>query len=104
MGYRWRRRRGRPRKLPRISYPYPEIFYPGPQPVLLTFSELEALRLVDYEDMTQEEAAQRMGVSRATVWRLVKSGRKKLVMAVLQGRGIRVVPDEVMDGGAREVP
>ncbi len=100
MGYRWRRRRGRPRKIPKIDYSYPEIFYPGPQPVLLTFSELEALRLIDYEDLKQEEAAKRMNVSRATVWRLVTSGRKKLVTALLQGRGIRVVPDTYVEGKA----
>ncbi len=92
------RRRGRPRKMPVIASPYPEIFYPGPNPVLITFSELEALRLVDYEDLTQEEAAKRMNVSRATVWRLVTSGRKKLVTAILQGRGIRVVPDTYVEG------
>jgi len=73
------RRRGRPRKMPVISFPHAPRVYPGPDPVLLTFSELEALRLVDYEGLTQEEAAERMGVSRATVWRLLMSGRKKLV-------------------------
>lgn len=92
------RRRGRPRKIPRIASPYPEIFYPGSNPVFLTFSELEAMRLVDYEDLTQEEAAKRMNVSRATVWRLVTSGRRKLVAALLQGRGIRLVPDTYLEG------
>jgi predicted DNA-binding protein (UPF0251 family) len=50
--------------------------------------ELEALRLCDFEDMTQEEAGKRMGVSRGTIHRLLMSGRKKLVEALVSSRAI----------------
>jgi len=52
--------------------------------------EVEALRLVDYLGLDQEEAAQSMGVSRGTVWRCVDSGRKKLITMVVEGRPLTV--------------
>ena len=45
--------------------------------------ELEALRLCDLEDLTQEEAGLRMGISRGTVQRLLESGRKKVVKSIV---------------------
>ena len=51
--------------------------------VRLGLDELEAVRLCDMEDLGQEAAGQRMGVSRGTVQRLLKSGRRKLVGAVV---------------------
>jgi len=52
--------------------------------------EVEALRLVDYLGLNQEEAAQSMGVSRGTVWRCVDSGRRKLITMVIEGRPLTV--------------
>ncbi|HIP56572.1 MAG TPA: DUF134 domain-containing protein [Ignisphaera aggregans] len=54
--------------------------------------ELEALRLVYLEKLTQEEAAKRMGISRGTLWRLLDSGRRKLVQAMVELRPIVLVP------------
>jgi len=51
--------------------------------VRLGLDELEAVRLCDMEDLGQEAAGLRMGVSRGTVQRLLKSGRRKLVGAVV---------------------
>jgi len=66
---------------------------PGsPEPVILEIAELEALRLVDLEGLSQEEAGQRMGVSRGTVWRLVQRARKKMARALSEGRPIYIVP------------
>jgi len=62
------------------------------EPILLSYDEFEALRLVDGEDLSQEEAARRMGVSRGTVWRLVASGRKKMIKAIAEGRELLIVP------------
>ena len=56
--------------------------------VRLELSELEAMRLCDVERLEQEEAGRRMGISRGTVFRLLKSGRTKLVGAVLQSKAI----------------
>ena len=63
-------------------------------PVDLHFSELEALRLVDYEGLDQEDAGKAMHVSRGTVWRLLKKGRKKVVTALTQGRPLHITPQE----------
>jgi excisionase family DNA binding protein len=56
--------------------------------VLLLHDELEALRLCDGEGLTQEEAGERMGVSRGTVQRLVASGRRKVITAIVAGRAL----------------
>jgi predicted DNA-binding protein (UPF0251 family) len=54
----------------------------------LELSELEALRLCDMEGLSQEEAGARMKVSRGTVQRLIKSGRAKVIGALLTSRAI----------------
>jgi len=49
-----------------------------------------AFRLVDLEGLSQEEAGEKMGVSRGTVWRLIQSVRKKTAQALTEGRQIRI--------------
>ena len=91
------RKRGRPRKRIRKGWVYNEVFFEPPgwrEEVYITDDELEAMRLVDYLGLKQEEAAEHMGVSRATVWRLLESGRKKLVEALLYGKRIKIVRRE----------
>ena len=56
------------------------------RPVIITYDELEALRLVDYQGLTQEEAALKMMVSRGTVWRCLDSARKKVATMLVEGR------------------
>ncbi len=51
--------------------------------IRLELGELEAMRLCDVEGLAQEEAGDRMGVSRGTVQRLLESGRAKVVRALL---------------------
>ncbi|MDP7982417.1 MAG: DUF134 domain-containing protein [Conexivisphaera sp.] len=100
----WGWRRGRPPK-PRIIRFTPQFsaFLPaksyegGAEAIVMTPDELEALRLVDYEGLLQEEAASLMGVSRGTVWRLVESGRRKLLSMVIEGRPLILM--EVGAGG-----
>ena len=58
--------------------------------VILTLEELEAIRLVDYEGLNQEEAAAQMGVSRKTLWNDLKSGRKKVAEALIYGWAIKI--------------
>ncbi len=55
---------------------------------LLETDELEAMRLCDLEGLTQEEAGERMGVSRGTVQRTVKTARAKIVEALVEGKAI----------------
>ncbi|MEQ9715196.1 MAG: DUF134 domain-containing protein [Candidatus Asgardarchaeum sp.] len=63
-----------------------------PPPIILQPDELEALRLVDFEDLTQEEAGKRMNISRGTVWRLLQSARKKIIRAILEGHELIISP------------
>ena len=51
---------------------------------------VEAIRLVDLLDLTQEEAARQMGVARATVQSIYGSARKKLALSLVEGRELRI--------------
>ncbi len=91
---RGRRRRGRQGRMPRpviIDHTSTiKQFIPDPQehgePIFLEPAELEVYRLLDLEDLSQEEAGARMGVSRGTIWRLQKMARAKVVAALVEGR------------------
>jgi len=61
------------------------------EPIFIDRAELETLRLVDLEGLSQEEAGQRMGVSRGTVWRLLQSARRKTAQALTEGRPLQIV-------------
>lgn len=54
----------------------------------LAFDELEAFCLCDLEGMTQEEAGERMGVSRGTVARLLADARRTVAMALLHSQAL----------------
>lgn len=56
----------------------------------LGLDELEAVRLCDLERLGQEAAGERMGVSRGTVQRLLKSGRAKLVGAIVTNSALLI--------------
>ena len=58
--------------------------------IILSVEELEALRLVDLEDLTQEEAAAKMGVSRKTLWTDLQRARKKVIDALVNGYALRI--------------
>jgi len=60
----------------------------------LDADELEAVSLCDRDDMTQAEAGVEMGISRGTIQRLVSSGRKKIVGALLSGHALVIKPHE----------
>lgn len=63
--------------------------------ITMTFDELEALRLVDYKGLLQEEAAKKMGVSRGTLWRCLDSARKKVASMLAEGRELVIISGEV---------
>jgi len=90
-------RRGRP-VCPRVVCNVPDITYFKPRGIpledlqlaVLTFEELEAVSLADYQGLEQEEAAGRMKVSRRTFARELHSGRKKIADALLNGKAIEI--------------
>ena len=54
----------------------------------LTREELEALKLCDGDDLTQEQAGVKMGVSRGTIQRILAAARKKVALALTKGAAI----------------
>jgi len=50
--------------------------------------------LCDSENLTQEEAGKRMGVSRGTVQRLLAQARKKAIEAVVLGKALMIKSGE----------
>ena len=61
--------------------------------VVLHYDEYEAVRLLDYEGLMQEQAAEKMNVSRPTLTRIYESARKKIAKAFVEGKMI------VIEGG-----
>jgi uncharacterized protein len=56
----------------------------------LLFDEYEAIRLLDYEGMNQEQAAVEMNVSRPTLTRIYEKARKTLATAFVEGKAILI--------------
>jgi predicted DNA-binding protein (UPF0251 family) len=52
--------------------------------------ELESIRLKDYLRLSQEEAAEKMGVSQPTFHRIVSEAHRKIAEALVEGKVIRV--------------
>ena len=60
----------------------------------LGHDELEAMRLCDHDGLDQQEAAEKMKVSRGTIQRLLYTCRKKLMDALFNSKAMRVVGGE----------
>jgi len=56
----------------------------------LSVEGFEAIRLADLEELTMENAASRMGVSRHTFGRILADGRKAVADALVYGRALRI--------------
>ena len=61
--------------------------------ITLSLDEFEAVRLLDYEGLMQEEAADRMNISRPTLTRIYENARKTIAQAFVEGKMI------LIDGG-----
>lgn len=81
---RKRFRGGRPRVQPFIGREWNSSN--GEIILSLSKAELEALRLVDEQNLTQEQAAERMQVSRGTLWRILQQARKKVISVLNSGK------------------
>ena len=90
-------RPGRPRCIRRVEKE-PAVSYFKPQGIplrdldLVTISleELESVRLVDLEGLNQEDAAQRMGISRRALWEDLQNARRKIAEGLVQGKAIEI--------------
>lgn len=92
----------RPRKRRRVcSLPSYERFGPLEHDnrcfINMSIDEYETIRLIDYEELTQEEASTRMNVARTTVQAIYASARKKISVSFIEGKSI------VVEGGDFEI-
>ncbi len=67
--------------------------------VYLQYDEYEAIRLLDYEGLLQEEAAERMNVSRPTLTRIYAKARKTVAQAFVEGKALVIEGGNVDFGG-----
>ncbi len=59
----------------------------------LLHEEIEAIYLMDFNNLYQEDAALSMGVSRPTFSRIIKSARTKIATALINGKGLHIQAD-----------
>jgi len=57
---------------------------------ILSLSEFEAIRLIDFLETPQENAAKKMQVSQPTLSRILKSARKKISDSIINGKAIKI--------------
>ncbi len=72
--------------------------------VRATLDGLEAIRLADLEGLYQEEAARRMGVSRATFARVLTQARRAVAEALVHGKALEFTGGEVTPRRQRRWP
>jgi len=58
--------------------------------IIFYFEEYEAIRLLDYENLTQAEAAGYMEISRPTLTRVYESARNKIARAFTESLPIKI--------------
>jgi len=76
----------------------PDVTYFKPRAVPLSMmeevnlgvDELEALRLCDFENLSQTRAAKKMKVSQSTLQRILSSAHKKVAESLIEGKAIRI--------------
>lgn len=88
----------RPKLHRRICF-NPEVRYFKPrgvpmrelEEIELTSEELEALRLKNVKDLDQNECAKKMHTSQSTFQRILSSAYKKISLALIEGKAIRIL-------------
>ena len=87
----------RPRNCRRVGFmPGTNYFKPRGIPlsmleeVVLTVDEFEAVRLADLGGLYQEQAAEKMKVSRQTFGRIIASAHKKVADALVKGKALKI--------------
>lgn len=61
--------------------------------IIIHYDEFETIKLVNYEKLSQDEAAERMDISRPTLTRIYNSALFKIARAFVEGKSI------VIEGG-----
>lgn len=91
---------GRPRRRRRIKFDHRDNFYkPQGVPlksldiVELSIEELEALRLKNIEDKSQDECAKIMKTSQSTFQRILSEAYRKVSIGLVEGKAIKISKD-----------
>lgn len=58
--------------------------------VVLTKEEMEAIKLKDYDNLNQIEAAEKMKTSQSTFQRILTSARNKVSIALVKGEVLKI--------------
>lgn len=64
--------------------------------VILSLDEVEAIRLSDLDDLDQEEAAQKMKISRITYLRILHSAHQKIANSLIYGKAIKMKGGDIV--------
>jgi predicted DNA-binding protein (UPF0251 family) len=87
----------RPRKWKKVCcLPESEIFGPitktsiSNEVTMMKIEEYETIRLIDLEQLTQEECSEKMQVSRATVQKLYQDARGKIAESLVNGNLLKL--------------
>ena len=59
-------------------------------PVILKFEEYESIKLVNYDKLPQDQAAEQMNVSRPTFTRIYNSALEQVAKAFIEGKAIEI--------------
>ncbi len=97
----------RPRRCRRICMePVYDSFHPDgaveKETVQLMVDEFEVIRLIDLEQMTQEQCARQMDIARTTVTGIYETARSKLADSLVNGKPLRIAGGQyrICDGSA----
>ena len=60
------------------------------QEIGLTIDEFEAIRLADLEELYQDDAANKMAISRQTFGNIVAAAHKKIADAIVNGKALKI--------------
>ena len=85
-------------KLPKIAQFSPRGKPGRPDEIILKLDEFEALNLADFLGYSQVEAAEFMGISRASFGRIVRSARRTIANALVNGKTIKIGIGDVQVG------
>jgi len=67
------------------------------EPVIMKFEEYESIRLVNYDNLSQDQAAEQMNVSRPTFTRIYNRALQQIALSFVEGKAI------VIEGGNYEL-
>jgi len=80
----------------------PQTKHDSNEAIILSLDEFEAVRLLDYKNLSQTQAAREMHVHRSTVSRIVSAARQKIAKALVDINTLKIEGGccKVIKGGA----